>query len=61
MPLSMKLVRIFSLAFGLEQTALDKYFSFPITGMRALYYPPTPSDDESPSVGLGAHADFSCG
>lgn len=60
LPLAMNLVKIFALAFDLEETALDKYFNFPITGMRALYYPPTPVDDESPSIGLGAHADFSC-
>lgn len=58
-PLAMKLVRVFSLAFGLDETALDKDFKFPITGMRALYYPPTPVDEEQPSIGLGAHADFS--
>src|ERR1700712_4197756 len=28
-PLAMKLVRIFALAFGLEETAFDKDFSFP--------------------------------
>lgn len=62
LPLAMKLVKIFALAFDMEETALDRYFSFPITGMRALYYPPTPveDDDDSPSIGLGAHADFSC-
>lgn len=61
-PLAMKLVRIFALAFDLDETAFDQYFQFPITGMRALHYPPTPPDDDdaSPSIGLGAHADFSC-
>ncbi|KAG8160734.1 hypothetical protein KVR01_008998 [Diaporthe batatas] len=59
LPLAMKLVGIFALAFGLDETAFDKDFQFPITGMRALYYPPTPADDEQPSIGLGAHADFS--
>lgn len=60
LPLAMKLVKIFALAFDLDETAFDNYFKFPITGMRALYYPPTPADDENPSIGLGAHADFSC-
>ncbi|KUI71077.1 hypothetical protein VM1G_06794 [Cytospora mali] len=59
LPLAMKLVKIFALAFDLDETALDKYFNFPITGMRALYYPPTPVDNDSPSIGLGAHSDFS--
>lgn len=60
LPLAMKLVRIFALAFDLDETAFDKDFKFPITGMRALYYPPTPADDDQPSIGLGAHADFAC-
>lgn len=59
-PLAMKLVKVFALAFDLDDTAFDKYFKFPITGMRALHYPPTPVDEDSPSIGLGAHADFSC-
>jgi len=60
LPLAMKLVRIFALAFDQDETSFDKYFNFPITGMRALHYPPTPPDDDSPNIGLGAHADFSC-
>jgi len=58
-PLALKLVRVFALAFGLDETAFDKDFRFPITGMRPLHYPPTPIDKDSASVGLGAHADFS--
>lgn len=60
LPLTMKLVKIFALAFDLEETAFDDIFKFPITGMRPLYYPPMPVDDESPNIGLGAHSDFSC-
>ncbi|KAI5917425.1 2og-Fe oxygenase family protein [Camillea tinctor] len=59
LPLSMKLVKLFALAFDLPETAFDGFFKFPITGMRALYYPPTPVDKDSASVGLGAHSDFS--
>lgn len=59
LPLAMKLIRIFALAFDLNETAFDSHFKFPITGMRPLYYPPTPADDEH-QIGLGAHADFSC-
>lgn len=59
LPLAMKLVKIFALAFDLDETAFDNYFKFPITGMRPLYYPPTPADDGESSIGLGAHADFS--
>lgn len=58
-PLAMKLVRIFALAFGLEETALDSIFKFPITGMRALHYPPMPVEEDG-TIGLGAHTDFSC-
>ncbi|KAH8197049.1 hypothetical protein TruAng_008800 [Truncatella angustata] len=58
-PLSMKLVRIFALAFGLDEAALDDKFRFPITGMRPLYYPPMTATEDEASVGLGAHADFS--
>ncbi|ORY68562.1 2og-Fe oxygenase family protein [Pseudomassariella vexata] len=59
LPLAMKLVRIFALAFHLPETEFDQMFKFPITGMRALYYPPTPADGDSHNVGLGAHSDFS--
>lgn len=59
LPLAMKLVRVLALAFDLDEAALDPLFQFPITGMRALYYPLTPVDRDAGSVGLGAHADFS--
>ncbi|KAK7941377.1 uncharacterized protein PG986_013764 [Apiospora aurea] len=65
LPLSLKLVRIFALGFGLDEDDFDAMFRFPITGMRPLHYPPTPgvssssSAEEEGNVGLGAHADFS--
>lgn len=59
-PLAMKMVKIFALAFDQDETSFDEYFNFPITGMRPLHYPPTPPDVDSPNIGLGAHADFSC-
>ncbi|KAF7185975.1 2-oxoglutarate-Fe(II) type oxidoreductase hxnY [Pseudocercospora fuligena] len=58
-PLAMKLVKIFALAFDLEEDAFDKDFEFPIWGLRALHYPPIPPDAEANANGLGAHADFS--
>lgn len=59
-PLAMELIRIMALAFNLEETAFDQYFEFPITALRALHYPPSPVQSDLPTVGLGAHADFSC-
>lgn len=59
-PLAMKLVRIMALALDQEGTAFDKYFTLPITGLRALHYPPAPVESEIHTVGLGAHSDFSC-
>ncbi|KAF2170292.1 hypothetical protein M409DRAFT_64608 [Zasmidium cellare ATCC 36951] len=58
-PLAMKLVRLFALAFGLQEDTFDKDFRFPIWGLRALHYPPLPADCEANANGLGAHADFS--
>lgn len=60
LPLAMKLVRMFALAFDLEESALDEHFKFPITGMRPLHYPPMPAETSADGIGLGAHADFSC-
>ncbi|KAH9828748.1 2og-Fe oxygenase family protein [Teratosphaeria destructans] len=60
-PLALKVVRLFALAFDLEESAFDDIFTFPIWGLRALHYPPLlpHSDPSSPTTGLGAHADFS--
>lgn len=58
-PLATKLMRLFALALDGDEMAFDRYFKFPITGMRALHYPPMPPDCETNSNGLGAHADFS--
>lgn len=63
LPLAMKLVKLFALGLGLQEDELDQYFKFPITGMRPLYYPPTPVDNDNKdvtNVGLGAHSDFDC-
>ncbi|KAF2772087.1 2og-Fe oxygenase family protein [Teratosphaeria nubilosa] len=57
-PLAVKLVRLFALAFDLEESAFDNIFTFPIWGLRALHYPPLPTNP-SHTTGLGAHADFS--
>jgi len=59
LPLAMKLMRCFALALQDDENAFDQYFKFPITGMRALHYPPMPPDSGANANGLGAHADFS--
>jgi isopenicillin N synthase-like dioxygenase len=58
-PLAMKLMRLFALALQDDESAFDDYFKFPITGVRALHYPPMPPDSGANANGLGAHADFS--
>ncbi|KXT06051.1 hypothetical protein AC578_1348 [Pseudocercospora eumusae] len=62
LPLAMKLVRLFALAFGLEETAFDKDFQFPMWSIRALHYPATTENcvvNCGPEhARLGAHSDF---
>ena len=64
LPVSLKLVRLLALSLGLDEDKfLRDFFKFPITGMRALHYPPVPPEGREKDVlniGLGAHADFSC-
>ena len=64
LPISMKLVRLLALSFEIdEREFLERFFKFPITGMRPLHYPPAAPEAESgeqQSIGLGAHSDFSC-
>lgn len=51
-----KLIKILALAMGEKETYFDKKITYPIAGIRALYYPPqTSSPDEE--TGLGAHTD----
>lgn len=60
-PFAKKLVRLFALALGQEhETEFDDIFQFPITSVRALYYPPNSDVKEVEAIGLGAHADYSC-
>lgn len=60
LPLSLKLVRLFALALGQKENEFERYFQFPITGMRPLHYPPMPPTADKYAVGLGAHSDFDC-
>lgn len=60
LPLSLKLVRLFALALLDDEGALEHMFSFPITGMRPLHYPPMPPASDEHSISLGAHSDYDC-
>ncbi|KAK6074790.1 2OG-Fe(II)oxygenase superfamily protein [Seiridium cupressi] len=50
-----RLLGIFALALGLDETHFDGVTKFPLTNIRALHYPPQDQDDD---VGIGAHTDF---
>jgi isopenicillin N synthase-like dioxygenase len=52
-----KLVQIFSLALGLEETALDQFFEAPFTDITINHYPPQPDETEYKPV-LYPHADY---
>lgn len=52
-----KLVQIFSLALGLEETALDEFFKLPFTDITINHYPPQAGDDMYKQV-LYPHADY---
>lgn len=51
------LVRIFSLALGLEETALDEFFETPFTDITINHYLPQPGETEYKQV-LYPHADY---
>lgn len=53
-----KILHIFALALELPEEYFDEMCSFPMVGLRALYYPPQEASD-STDVGIGAHTDFS--
>ncbi|KAH8892656.1 putative isopenicillin N synthetase, partial [Thozetella sp. PMI_491] len=51
-----KLSKVMAKVIGIDETYFDNKASYPVAGIRALYYPPqAPDDDES--TGLGAHTD----
>ncbi|EXJ80551.1 hypothetical protein A1O1_08697 [Capronia coronata CBS 617.96] len=54
---SKALVRIFSLALDLEETALDEFFETPFTDITVQHYLPQPEETESKQV-LLPHADY---
>ncbi|GAA5867645.1 hypothetical protein JCM8547_001328 [Rhodosporidiobolus lusitaniae] len=53
-----QLVRLYGLALGLDETALEPYFEFPTANANCLHYPPQDESDEE-TVGLAAHTDYS--
>lgn len=52
-----KLVQIFSLALGLEETALDDFFKLPFADITINHYPPQAGDNTYNQV-LYPHADY---
>jgi isopenicillin N synthase-like dioxygenase len=56
--LSKKLVQVFSIAFELELTSLDKYFTKPTTFMRLQYYPEQPDIIPEDQFGIAPHTDY---
>ena len=53
---SERFLRILALALDLEETHFDHMTRFPMAGLRALHYPPQPTEGD---VGIGAHNDYS--
>ena len=53
---SKQFLHILALALDLEETYFDYMTRFPMAGLRALHYPPQPSEGD---VGIGAHNDYS--
>ena len=54
-----KLIRIMAVAIGEKEDFFDKKITYPIAGIRALYYPPQENAGEE-ETGLGAHTDVQC-
>lgn len=52
---SKNLLQIFALALGLEETALDETFQFPMTDITMQYYPVQDPNDQS---SISPHADY---
>ncbi|ETS85870.1 hypothetical protein PFICI_03895 [Pestalotiopsis fici W106-1] len=51
-----KLVRLMGQVMGTPEGYFENKFTYPVAGIRGLYYPPQAADD-SESTGLGAHTD----
>ncbi|KAL2820850.1 Clavaminate synthase-like protein [Aspergillus cavernicola] len=51
-----KLTITMAKVMGIDESYFNKKFTYPVAGIRGLYYPPQAADDEG-STGLGAHTD----
>jgi len=51
-----RLIKILAVAMGEKETYFDKKITYPIAGIRCLYYPPQTGSEEE-ETGLGAHTD----
>jgi isopenicillin N synthase-like dioxygenase len=58
LPFARTTLRLFSLAMGLEENALDDMHVDPLWALRCQHYPPQAPDEEA--NGFLAHSDFSC-
>jgi isopenicillin N synthase-like dioxygenase len=56
--LAMRLVKVFSLAFGLGPDELDSYFTDPTTFLRLQYYPEQPDSIPNDLFGSAPHTDY---
>ena len=54
-----KLTQVMEKVIGVEDGFFKNKASYPVAGIRALYYPPQEPDDNE-STGLGAHTDVQC-
>lgn len=54
-----KLTSVMGEVMGVPEGFFEKKHTYPVAGIRGLYYPPQASDDNE-STGLGAHTDVQC-
>lgn len=52
------IIRLVTMALGLEDTALDRYFARPTTFLRLLRYPPHPVEAGDDQFGSAPHTDY---
>jgi len=55
---SRRIIRLITVALGLEETALDRYFARPTTFLRLLRYPPHPVEPGDDQFGSAPHTDY---